>query len=210
LKIGFHGLHVLVDDDPRWPFDPVEQARRACAGGAPVIQLRAKHAGDTQALEWARSIRDLTRQHSACFVMNDRFDLALASEADAVHLGQSDMPPSDLPIEARSRLGVGRSTHDPEQAEAASTEGVDYVAFGPLFGTTSKDSEYTARGLAALKEIVEIVSPLPVIAIGGIDRARIGSVIQAGAAGAAVISAVIGATDPTRATRELIEAMEQP
>jgi thiamine-phosphate pyrophosphorylase len=208
LTVDFDGLHVLEDDDPRWPRDPVEQARLACAGGAPVIQLRAKHATDSQALAWAREIRALTRGCGSRFVMNDRFDLALASEADAVHLGQGDLPPQALPGDARARLAIGRSTHDPAQAKAALGEGVDYVAFGPLFGTSSKDSDYGARGLEALAEIVAIVAPLPVVAIGGIDAARIGSVVRAGARGVAVISAVHAAEDPTRATGELIRRME--
>jgi len=105
---------------------------------------------------------------------------------------------------ARERLAIGRSTHDLAQARAARDEDVDYVAFGPLFGTTSKESEYDARGLEALTEVVALVAPKPVVAIGGIDRARVGDVARAGARGLAVISAVIAATDPAQATRELV------
>jgi thiamine-phosphate pyrophosphorylase len=200
---GFAGLHVLVDDDPRWRRDPVEQARAACEGGAPVVQLRTKHASDSQALAWARQIRELTREWGARFVMNDRFDLALASDADAVHLGQEDLPPERIPPEARERLAVGRSTHDLEQARRAADESVDYVAFGPLFGTRSKDSPYPARGLESLRAVVEIVGPRPLIAIGGIDAGNLAEVIQAGAAGVAVISAAAGATNPQAAVRAL-------
>ena len=95
--MSFCGLHVLVDDDPGWQQSPVEQAYAACAGGAQVLQLRAKHATDGLALAWAREIRTLTRSAGLRFVMNDRFDLALAAEADAVHLGQSDLPPAEIP-----------------------------------------------------------------------------------------------------------------
>ena len=200
----FHGLHVLADDDPRWRRDPVEQARLACAGGAAVVQLRAKHATDARALAWGRAIRVLCRASGARFVMNDRFDLALACDADAVHLGQTDLPPRALPDDARARLAVGRSTHDVAQARAACDEDVDYVAFGPLFPTTSKDTGYGARGLAQLEEIVAIVSPRPVVAIGGIAACRIASVVAAGARGAAVIAAVAGADDPEAATRDLV------
>jgi thiamine-phosphate pyrophosphorylase len=199
----FAGLHVLADDDPRWPRDPVAQARAACAGGAPVVQLRAKYATDVQALAWAREIRALTRECGVLFVMNDRFDLALASDADAVHLGQEDLPPERIPPAARERLAVGRSTHDLEQARRAADEPVDYVAFGPLFGTRSKDSPYTARGLEALGAVVEAVGPRPVIAIGGIDGDKLAEVVAAGAAGAAVIAAAAGATDAEAAVREL-------
>ena len=200
----YAGLHVLADDDGRWRDDPVSQARAACEGGAQVVQLRAKHATDEQALTWARAIRALTRDSGAAFVVNDRFDWALASEADAVHLGQDDLPPDRVPAEARGRLAVGFSTHDADQAKAARHLPVDYVAFGPVFGTTSKESPYGLRGLEALKQVVDIVAPLPLVAIGGIDAGNLARVIACGAAGAAVISAVAGASDPAAATRELV------
>jgi thiamine-phosphate pyrophosphorylase len=203
------GIHVLVDDDPRWTRDPVEQARAACRGGAAVVQLRAKHATDGQILEWARAIRSLTREHGVLFVVNDRFDLALLAEADGVHLGQTDLPPARLPEEARRRLLVGRSTHDPSQADVAAGEPVDYVAFGPLFGTSSKESDYAARGLPALRQIAARLSPLPLIAIGGIDAAGAARARKAGAAGVAVISAVAGAPDPLAATRALVTAWRE-
>ena len=202
------GVHVLADDGPRWKHDPVAQAEAACAGGAAVVQLRAKSATDAEALAWARAIREVTARHGVGFVVNDRFDLALLAGADGVHLGQGDLPPGRLPPAARAALCVGRSTHDPAQAAAAVAEDVDYVAFGPVFGTTSKPSEYDERGLDALRRIVSAVAPKPLVAIGGIDVARIGSVRAAGAAGAAVISAVAGADDPQAATRALVEAFE--
>lgn len=200
----FRGLHVLVDDDPRWGRDPVEQARAACAGGAAVIQLRAKHATDRDGLEWARTIRSLTRAAGRTFVLNDRLDLALLSEADAVHLGQEDLPPAAIPSELRARIAVGRSTHTRAQLEAARSEDLDYVAFGPIFGTTSKASAYEARGLDALREAVALAAPRPLIAIGGITAAQLPGLREAGAAGIAVISVVAAAADPVAATRALV------
>ncbi|HPG25077.1 MAG TPA: thiamine phosphate synthase [Myxococcota bacterium] len=201
---AWHGLHVLVDDEPRWGRDPVEQARAACAAGVPVVQLRAKHATDRQVLDWARAIRALTRDAGTRFVVNDRFDLALAAEADAVHLGQGDLPPDALPRDVRARLAVGRSTHDRAQLEAAAAEDVDYVAFGPVFGTTSKASEYTARGLEALAEAARRVAPRPLVAIGGIRLEHTAALAAAGAAGFAVISEVAAAPDPEAAARALM------
>ena len=201
---AFDGLHVLADDDPHWPVGPVEQAKHACAGGASVVQLRVKHATDREALVWGRAIRELTRNAGIRFVLNDRFDLALACGADAVHLGQTDLPPQALPAAARKRLAVGRSTHNLEQARAARSEAIDYVAFGPGFGTTSKASAYSARGTEALAQIVGLAAPLPVVAIGGIDASIVGEIAATGAAGAAVISAVAAAADPIRATRALV------
>jgi thiamine-phosphate diphosphorylase len=203
----FAGLHVLADDDPRWRHAPLAQARAACTGGAAVVQLRAKHATDRDALALAREIRDLTRAAGLLFVMNDRFDLALASGADGVHLGQDDFPPARVPADARARLLVGRSTHTLEQVRRARGESVDYLGFGPVFGTTSKESAYTARGAVLLARAVECAGELPVIAIGGIDAARAAEAAKAGATGVAVISAVANADDPERAVRALVRAL---
>ena len=205
----YGGLHVLADDDPRWRHDPVEQARQACAGGAQVVQLRAKHATDAQIVDWGRSIRALTREAGARFTLNDRFDLALLTDADAVHLGQGDLPPSALPAEARARLAVGRSTHNAVQARDAKQEGVDYLAFGPLFGTSSKSTPYTERGLDALREVVAIAEGCPVVAIGGIEASNAATVASAGAAGIAVISAVVAADEMADAARGLAQAFTQ-
>jgi len=203
------GLCVLADDDPRWKRGPVEQARAACAGGASLVQLRAKYALDRQTLSWAAEIRKLTRAAGVLFFVNDRFDLALAADADGVHLGQEDLSPERIPAELRERLLVGRSTHTLEQARATREEPVDYVAFGPLFGTGSKQSPYPARGLAALRQVVACVQPRPVFAIGGIDEAGCRSAAEAGAAGVAVISAVAADDDPERAVRRLVSALRE-
>ncbi len=200
----FAGLHVLADDDPRWPADPVEQARAACEGGADVVQLRAKHATDAEAIAMGRAIRRCCSEAGARFVFNDRFDLALACEADAVHLGQGDLPPDRIPDTARRKLAIGRSTHTLEQARATLLEPIDYVAFGPLYGTHSKQSEYGSRGASMLKAVAEIVAPRVLVAIGGIGLDEISATLGAGAQGVAVISAVVAADEPVSATRALI------
>jgi len=200
---------ILADDDPRWPWDPVEQARAGCAGGACCVQLRAKHASDREILAWARVIRRETRESGVLFLVNDRFDLAWLAEADGVHLGQHDLPPAALPPAAREALFVGRSTHEPAQLEAARSEPVDYLAFGPVFGTASKASCHGPRGTEALARAVRVASPRPLVAIGGIDPARATAVAAAGATGAAVISAVAGADDPRAATARLVAAFER-
>lgn len=200
----YRGLHVLADDDPRWSRDPVEQTEAALRGGARVIQLRAKHAGDAEILDWAERIRALTREVDARFVMNDRFDLALAARADAVHLGQDDLAPADLPPSARKRLAIGRSTHDLEQARSARASGIDYLAFGPVFDTASKATPYPARGLQALREIVRAAGAVPVVAIGGIGESNLASVLACGVAGIAVISVLAGSDEPADATRRLV------
>jgi thiamine-phosphate pyrophosphorylase len=201
------GLHVLADDAPHWKWDPLAQARAACCGGAAVVQLRAKHAGDREALDWALRIRALTREAGALFVVNDRFDLALAADADGVHLGQDDLPPARIPARLRERLLVGRSTHTPAQIAQARAEAVDYLAFGPIFASPSKPSAWPAQGVAALAELVRRVAPQPLVAIGGIDVESAAEVARSGA-GVAVISAVAGAQDPEAAVRALAAQIE--
>jgi thiamine-phosphate pyrophosphorylase len=208
VTLDFSGLHVLADDDPRWKHDPIAQARAACAGGARVVQLRAKRATDSRALAWAREIRALSRAAGVAFVVNDRVDLALACEADAVHLGQDDLPPADARRIAPG-LAIGRSTHDAGQLARALDEPIDYVAYGPLFGTASKDTGYDARGLAALREIASHCGALPLVAIGGIDASNCAAARAAGAHGIAVISAIAQAADPVAAVREIAAAFER-
>lgn len=205
-RAGLGGLHVLVDDAPHWKLDPVDQARAACAGGARVVQLRAKVSTDGEVLAWARAIRSFTREWGVLFFVNDRFDLALASEADGVHLGQGDLPPRRLPARAREQLRIGRSTHTPDELDAARNEPVDYLAFGPVFSTGSKRGAHPARGLDALADAVGRAAPHPLVAIGGIDAASVALVRRTGAHGFAVIAAVAGADDALGATRALVEA----
>ncbi len=207
--VPFAGLHVLADDDPRWPQGPVDQAEAACAGGASVIQLRIKHAIDSQALEWAQAIRWKTRRAGVLFVINDRFDLALAAGADGLHLGQDDMPADRIPKEALAKLAIGLSTHNLDQASAAAKAAPSYVAFGPIFGTQSKASPETAPGIAALEQAVRRVAPLPLVAIGGINGGNIRAILETGTSGAAVISAVAAAANPISATRELANLFER-
>jgi thiamine-phosphate pyrophosphorylase len=202
------GLHVLADDDPRWRWSPVEQAQAACDGGAAVVQLRAKLAPDRQALAWGEAIREATRRAGARFVVNDRFDLALALEADGVHLGQQDLPPARVRAAASGSLALGRSTHDEGELARACDEPIDYVAFGPVFGTTSKPSPHAARGLAALAAAAARAAPRPLVAIGGVDAEQVRAVLAAGARGVAVLSAVAGAADPAAAVLRLVRAFE--
>lgn len=202
------GLHVLADDDPRWPRGPLAQADAACAAGAVAVQLRCKHATDAEVLSLARDVRARTRAAGVLLFVNDRFDLALAAEADGVHLGQEDVPPARLPARARARLLVGRSTHTLEQAYAAAREGVDYVALGPIFGTASKESPWPARGVALAGEAARAVAPLPLVAIGGIDAEGARTLAAAGVAAVAVISAVAAADDPEAAVRQLVGGLQ--
>lgn len=196
------GVYVLCDDEPRFRHGVRAQLEGALAGGATVTQLRLKHTADGAALELARWAVTRTRAAGALLFVNDRFDLALLAGADGVHLGQDDLAPERLPADARARLLIGLSTHTREQLDASVTRPIDYVAFGPVFATGSKESEYAPRGLAGLREAAARAKH-PLVAIGGIDAANVGAVRAAGASAAAVISAVAAASDPAAATRDL-------
>jgi thiamine-phosphate pyrophosphorylase len=201
------GIYALADDDPRWP--PTRSLiDAALEGGACAVQLRLKRTSDRDALALARWAAPRCHDRGALLVVNDRFDLADLSGADGVHLGQEDVSPGEIPAAVRARLLIGLSTHDLAQVEQSTRRPVDYVAFGPVFGTRSKTSAYTPRGAAQLADAVKRAGR-PLVAIGGIDLDRIAEVRDAGAAAAAVISAIAGATDPAAATRVLRARFER-
>jgi thiamine-phosphate pyrophosphorylase len=189
-------VHLCVITDPGLApgRDHVAIAAAALAGGADMIQLRDKTGSLRDLLPQARSIRALCRSRGALFIVNDRVDLALATDADGAHVGQEDLPAAS----ARRLLGprrlLGVSTHSLAQAEAARQAGADYIGFGPMFATGTKDTGYEPRGLNALRGIRRAVS-LPILAIGGITHENVTMVIEAGAAAPAVISAVVAAAD---------------
>ncbi|HEX8857536.1 MAG TPA: thiamine phosphate synthase [Actinomycetes bacterium] len=180
-----------------------EVAAGAIAGGANAVQLRAPEHGDDELLPLARELADRCRERGVLFIVDNRMELALASGAAGVHLGQGDPW-----AEARLRLGpepvVGVSVEDPGQATAAEAAGADYL--GVTVFSTSTKPDAVPRGLRRLREICDATS-LPVVGIGGIDASNARKVLQAGAAGVAVVSAVAAAPDPAAATRELVAAI---
>jgi thiamine-phosphate pyrophosphorylase len=141
-------------------------------------------------------------------VLNARFALALALASEAVHLGQSDLPPRLVNAAAGPALALGRSTHDDAELGAAIGEPVDYIAFGPVFDTRSKQTGHGARGLERLVAAAGWVAPRLLVAIGGIDESNVAAVQRAGAGGVAVLSAVAAAADPAAATARLVRALE--
>ena len=173
-----------------------QQVARLIEGGASLIQLRDKHAAPKEFYRQAAAALQVARDRNARLIINDRVDIALALGADGVHLGQTD-----LPVEAaRSLLGkdaiIGFSTHNAEQAKRATAMPVDYVAFGPIFPTSTKQDPDPVAGLLALKEVRAIVGSLPLVAIGGITHGNALEALKAGADAVAVISALIA--DPAR------------
>ncbi len=183
-------------------------ARAALEGGATIIQLREKNLPTRALLGLAAEISDLCRDRGAAFVVNDRVDIALAAEADGVHLGMDDMP---IAV-ARRLLGAGRligaSVDDPADAAEAQAAGASYLGVGPIFPTGSKADAGRAIGTQPLAEIKRAVA-IPVLAIGGLTCDNVDSVIRAGADGIAVISAVAGADDMAAAARALRERVSR-
>ncbi len=201
------GLYAIVDNTLTPHLSHPELAEKVLQGGARIIQLRVKPPAPLshrKLLETAKVIRKLTRQHESSLIINDRADIALAAEADGLHLGQDDLPLS----EARRILGenkvIGISTHSLEEAERAWKEGADYLGFGPVFTTETKGESLSPRGAESLKQVVDAID-LPIIAIGGINEKNIEEVIQAGATGAAIISSITTAEDITEKTRLFVE-----
>jgi len=203
---GIGMLHVLTDITLQSRFTHVELTRQAIAGGADTIQFRQKSGSTREMIDIARRMKSLCEKADVSFIVNDRLDVALAAEADGVHLGQDDFP---LPL-ARKLMGpdkiIGGSASDMEEARICLSEGADYVGFGPVFPTTSKDDAGPVSGIDRLKEIVENI-PLPIIVIGGVSAENTPAVMRAGAAGIAVISAVCCQEDPLKATKALYNAI---
>ena len=162
--------------------------------GVSILQLRVKSLPPVDFLELAKDARTATRAHDCKLIINDRIDIALACDADGVHLGQDDLPLSAGRKLMREKI-VGISTHDLDQARAAERGGADYIGFGPMFGTRTKATVYEARGPEMLKQIRSAVR-VPIVAIGGITEENVQQVWQAGADSAAIISDILHNDDP--------------
>jgi thiamine-phosphate pyrophosphorylase len=186
----------------------LDVARAALEGGATIIQFRDKELDSRALLDLATQLRQLTRARGATFIVNDRVDIALASDADGLHLGQDDLPISVARgILAPSAL-IGASATTPREALAAQQAGASYLGVGPIFPTPSKPDAGEAIGLSALTDIRRAVA-IPVLAIGGLTCENIPGVIHAGADGIAVISAVAEAPDMAAAAANLLRCLQQ-
>jgi thiamine-phosphate pyrophosphorylase len=188
------------------PWEPALQG--LLEGGARTIQLRAKELPAKTLLEIAQRARALTRGASCLFIVNDRVDIALAVEADGVHLGQEDLPLGVARKIVGKNILIGVSTHDLAQATAADHGGADYIGFGPIYGTATKATGYEPRGSERLREICRAVQ-IPVVAIGGISEGNIVEVWRAGAQSAAMISDLMRAENITAKVRRILALQEK-
>ena len=206
MKKNIGRLHVLTDTVLQSRFSHVELARMAIDGGADTIQFRQKSGPTREMIEIAGKLKELCTEASVPFIVNDRVDVAIASQAHGIHLGQDDFP---IPL-ARKLMGedviIGGSAVTLKDAQKCVEEGADYVGFGPVYPTDSKPDASAPTGIELMKKVIATV-PLPVIAIGGIHAQNVLEVINTGAHGIAVISAVCCQADPKQATQVLSQAL---
>ena len=186
-------LYAILDPDQILRRSVDQVLDQLLASRIEWLQLRVKALPPSDFFELARRVRAATRERGCKLIVNDRVDIALAVDADGVHLGQED-----LPLRAGKKLIggkiVGISTHDLDQARTAEREGADYIGFGPMFGTFTKNTGYDARGVEMLEQIRAAVK-LPIVAIGGINEHNVRQVWSAGANAAAIISDILRADD---------------
>lgn len=204
-------LYAIVDTEvcARTGREPADVARALMAGGARLLQLRCKTWDSGAFLDLARTVVEDARAAGATVVVNDRADIAVLSGAHGLHVGQEDLAPAD----ARAVIGMqpmlGLSTHTPAQWTAAVGTPVSYLAIGPVFGSTTKDTGYPAVGLAVVAAASAAAAShgLPVVAIGGITLDNARSVIDAGAASVAVISDLLTG-DPEARVRAFLRVLD--
>ena len=209
MRLKRADLRLYAVTDRRWLGEKTlkEAVKEALKGGATFIQLREKNMDSDEILKEAFEIKELCGMYGAPFVINDDVDMALACDADGVHVGQKDMEAS----EARKRLGSGKiigvSVRTVEQAAAAEAAGADYLGVGAVFSTGSKaDAERITK--ETLKDICSAVD-IPVIAIGGVNSENVKELAGTGVCGAAVISAIFGADDIKKAAGKLAAGIDE-
>jgi len=197
-----YDLYVVTDGELSLGRTHEDVAELSYLGGADVVQLRDKRMSGLELFNTAVKIKTLAKEYGKLFIVNDRVDVALASDADGVHLGQSDIPVKAVRKSVPEDVIIGVSVTSVKEALKAEKDGADYVALSPVFDTASKDDAGRGKGLDVLREIRDAVS-IPVVAIGGIGPSNASAVIEAGADGIAVISAVVSQPDITKAATDL-------
>jgi len=208
VEVVISNLYVITGEEFSKGRSTAQVVEQALKGGAQVIQLREKKYSTAKLIELGKQLRKLTLEYQATFIVNDRVDVALAVDADGVHLGQDDMPLAD----ARKLLGtkkiIGISVDNLVEAKKAEKTGADYIGVGPIFPTNSKDDAAAPLGLDTLKDIAQNIT-IPIVAIGGINTTNVSQVIKAGADAISVISAIVSAADIEKAARILANIISQ-
>lgn len=202
----FH-LYVITGEQFHPQRNYLEVIEESILGGADIIQLREKNKTKKELLQMARELKELTSKYNVTFIVNDHIDIALAVDADGIHLGQDDLPLE----EARKIMGpakiIGISTHALAEALEAESKGADYIGVGPVFETKSKVDVVDPVGLEYVRAVTEQIS-IPYVAIGGIKLHNLDSVLEAGATRICVISAIVGAENVQQTATEFSQRIK--
>jgi thiamine-phosphate pyrophosphorylase len=196
-------VYLVTDRDLSGLRSLADIVEEAIAGGVTAVQLREKELGARRFLEEAREFKELLLGTEIPLFINDRVDVAMAIGADGIHVGQDDLPADQTRRLVGPEVLVGVSVATPEEARQAITDGADYLSVSPVFLTPTKPDADHAVGLQGVTRIRHAAEEVPVLAIGGIDSTNARSVVEAGADGVAVVSAIVAADDPERAARAL-------
>ncbi len=189
----FH-LYAITGEEFHLGRDLIEVMEEAILGGVDIIQLRDKTSSKREILAKAKALRELTRKHDVLFIVNDHIDVALAVDADGIHVGQDDLPLADARRIVGSDKIIGISTHHIEEARAAEAGGADYIGVGPIFPTKSKVDVVDPVTTAYIQQVAAEIN-IPFVAIGGIKLHNVEQVLDAGATSICMISEIVGADD---------------
>lgn len=202
MKKNLTGVCVITDVNVQQKYSHVKLTKLAVQGGADIVQFRDKQISTFDMVKTAKEIKKICKQNNVLFIVNDRIDVALLSDADGVHLGKEDISI----LEARKILGkdkiIGATAHSLKEAKMAEADGADYIGYGHIFPTSTKLRLTKPKGLKNLKKVCNSVK-IPVFAIGGIDIYNTESVIKSNASGIAVVGSVVKSKNPDKAVREL-------
>jgi thiamine-phosphate pyrophosphorylase len=201
-------LYLVSDRRQTGTRDLLWVLEQALDGGVKGIQLREKDLGGRELFDLAEKVKALCVDRQASLFINDRVDVALAVDADGIHLGGASIPIEAARVLVGTDKLIGVSTHSMREAEEAERAGADFLLFGPIYFTPSKADYGEPQGLARLKEVVKKIS-IPVYAIGGIKVGNIVDMKEAGVRGVALISAIMSSADPCRATQEILGILQR-
>ncbi|MDV2884052.1 thiamine-phosphate diphosphorylase [Alkalihalophilus pseudofirmus] len=200
-------LYAITGEEFHQGRDLIEVMEEAILGGVDIIQLRDKKSKKIDVLKKAQALRELTKKHDVTFIVNDHIDVALAVDADGIHVGQDDLPLA----EARKVMGpdkiIGISTHKIEEARAAEAGGADYIGVGPIFETKSKEDVVDPVTTQYIQQVANEIT-IPFVAIGGIKLHNVDQVLAAGATRVCMISEIVGADDVKGTCEKFIEILK--
>ncbi|QTA85278.1 thiamine phosphate synthase [Desulfonema magnum] len=203
-KAADYSLYLVTDRGLSRGRTTPEIVQAAVRGGVTCVQLREKNCSPREFIEQAILIQKFLKEHHIPLIINDRVDVAQAVKADGVHLGQSDMPLEMAKAILKDSMIIGISAQSVQHAVEAEKKGADYIGVGTIYPTLTKDDTSSPLGTEGLREIRKNVK-IPIVAIGGLNKENSGDVIQNGADGIAVVSAIVSADDPEQTARELRE-----